>query len=477
MAMANHDYDGHRGKAMGNVESAVKLLDHSIMKKGTGNQKVLALEEEITSARAKFLAKHEGTVHEPQAISDMQMREAYVLIRDMTPGLAELKQPRVEEHVKKALEHGNWREPIPAVPVFPGCRIGGSGRLSWARLLRSRGARGPPGQTLARVSIADTIARAQDSPQFDGSSDDARTFPSDFEPRLRPPGSRRLRVVCFGNRSLRLRVADRFRVRRLDGTGLLRARNSRACRHREMNGGGGLMIIRKLWSAFRAQMNKAANFFWGADPIAQMQYEYDRVVDQLKDGRTGLEQYGALVERLNRQVTTNRNRVADIESRIKAYLTAGDRDRAGELALELQKARKELAENEAQLKMQQEGYNNNLLKIKQASKKVGELREKIQKYDADLKMSRAEAELSKIARDFNFDVTTNTGQIEEVIQDRIDRNRAAARVSVDLSGEGLEEVRRDQAAEKAMAENALREFEAQIGATPGGTSRPALTKQ
>jgi hypothetical protein len=105
MAMANHDYDGHRGKAMGNVESAVKLLDHSIMKKGTGNQKVLALEEEITSARAKFLAKHEGTVHEPQAISDMQMREAYVLIRDMTPGLAELKQPRVEEHVKKALEH------------------------------------------------------------------------------------------------------------------------------------------------------------------------------------------------------------------------------------------------------------------------------------------------------------------------------------------------------------------------------------
>ena len=35
------------------------------------------------------------------------------------------------------------------------------------------------------------------------------------------------------------------------------------------------MIVGKLWRAFRAQINKIANFFWTADPIAQMQYEYD----------------------------------------------------------------------------------------------------------------------------------------------------------------------------------------------------------
>jgi phage shock protein A len=235
------------------------------------------------------------------------------------------------------------------------------------------------------------------------------------------------------------------------------------------------MIIGKLWRAFKAQMNKMANYFWGADPIAQMQYEYDRVVDQLKEGRNGLEQYRALVERVARQVANNRSQVATLEAKTKAYLGAGDREMAGQVALELQKAKKELAENEAQLKMQEEGYNNNLLKIKQASKKVGELRVRIQKYDADLKMSRAEAELAKIARDFNFDVTTDTGQIEQVIQDRIDRNRAAAKVAVDLSGEGLEEIKHEQALEKAMAEQALRDFEAQMGKlSPAGASRPAL---
>ena len=57
------------------------------------------------------------------------------------------------------------------------------------------------------------------------------------------------------------------------------------------------MIVQKFWSAFMAQINKIANIFWEADPIAQMQYEYDRAVDELKEGRTGLEQYRGLVER------------------------------------------------------------------------------------------------------------------------------------------------------------------------------------
>src|SRR5262249_30460537 len=70
-----------------------------------------------------------------------------------------------------------------------------------------------------------------------------------------------------------------------------------------------------MWSAFAAQINKIANLFWEADPIAQMRYEYDRSVEQLKEGRTGLEQYRGLVERVTRQVTANRSHVAQLEAR------------------------------------------------------------------------------------------------------------------------------------------------------------------
>ena len=88
------------------------------------------------------------------------------------------------------------------------------------------------------------------------------------------------------------------------------------------------MIFKKLWRAFAAQINKLANIFWTADPIAQMQYEYDQAVEELKSGRTGLEQYRALVERCSRQVSRDESHVKNLEAKVKAYLQTGDRETA-----------------------------------------------------------------------------------------------------------------------------------------------------
>jgi phage shock protein A len=223
------------------------------------------------------------------------------------------------------------------------------------------------------------------------------------------------------------------------------------------------MILGKFWAALRAQVNKLANFFWTADPIAQMQYEYDQAVAQLSEGRKGLEQYRALVERVTRQVQNQQNHVRDLESKTKAYLQAGDRETAAKFALEMQKAKGELGENQAQLKIHEDAYNNNITKIKHATGKLAKIREKIAKYDAELKMSKAEAEIAKLAESFNFDITTDFGQIEQVIQDKISLNRAKVRVAADLSTEGLVEVQREQAAEKILADQALKQFEVELG--------------
>lgn len=238
------------------------------------------------------------------------------------------------------------------------------------------------------------------------------------------------------------------------------------------------MIFGKIWHALAAQINKLANFFWTADPIAQMQYEYDQAVAQLKEGREGLEQYRALVERVTRQVATDKKHVTNLEAKVKAYLQAGDRDTAAKFALELQKAKQELAENEGQLQMHEQAYNNNLTKIKHASGKLNEVRNKISKYDAELKMSRAEAELAKLATSFNFDVSTDFGQIEQVIQDKIGLNQAKARVAADLSSEGMVDIQREQAMESALADQALRDFEISMGmVTPETAEVPATEKQ
>jgi phage shock protein A len=223
------------------------------------------------------------------------------------------------------------------------------------------------------------------------------------------------------------------------------------------------MVFRKLWRSLRAQMNKMANLFWTADPIAQLQYEYDKAVEELKSGREGLAQYRALVERVSSQVATQKTHVAQLEARVKAYLQAGDRETAARFALELQKAKQDLAENQTQLQMHETAYDNNLKKIKHANKKLGDVRAKIQKYDAELKMSKAEAEMAKLAQSFNFDVTTDFGEMEQVIQERISLNRAKVRVAADLSSEGVVAVEREEAMERVLADQALREFEVELG--------------
>src|SRR5262252_2883103 len=99
------------------------------------------------------------------------------------------------------------------------------------------------------------------------------------------------------------------------------------------------MIFGKLWKAIAAQFNKLVNAIRGIDPIAEMQYEYDRSVEQLKEGREGLAQYRALVERVLRQVEVKRKQVTVQEAKIKAYLQANDRDTAARLALDLKRSK------------------------------------------------------------------------------------------------------------------------------------------
>jgi phage shock protein A len=216
------------------------------------------------------------------------------------------------------------------------------------------------------------------------------------------------------------------------------------------------VILHKFWSVFVAQINKVANLFWEADPVAQMRYEYDKAVEQLKEGRGGLEQYRGLVERVTRQVQANRSHVKKLEAETKAYLKAGDRTTAAKFALELQKAKEQLQQHET-------AYGNSLKKIQHANSKLIELREKITKYDAELKMSSAEAEIAKLSETFDMNLTTDFGELENVIQQKIDQNRGKVRVAVDLSSKGIAEIDAQERMQGVLAEQALSEFEVELG--------------
>jgi hypothetical protein len=78
-------------------------------------------------------------------------------------------------------------------------------------------------------------------------------------------------------------------------------------------------------------------------------------------------------------------------------------------------------------------------------------------------MSSAEAEIAKLAEALDFNVTTDFGQIEDVIQRRIDENRGKVRVSAVLSSRGVAEIEAEERMEASLAADALRRSAVDLG--------------
>jgi phage shock protein A len=238
------------------------------------------------------------------------------------------------------------------------------------------------------------------------------------------------------------------------------------------------MIFEKFFTAIRASLNKLANFFWSRDPIAILQLEVDQATARLQEGRQGLEQYRGLVERVGMQVATGKQNVQRLEGQIKGHLTAGHRDVASQLAIQLQQVKQDLTSNEQQLSMHNEAYQNHLLKFQQAQKDIVTLRQRAQRLHAELQMSKAEAEIARVAEAVSEKMTPNfstkVGQAEELVQEQIAKHRGEARVAADLSSKGVSEIKAQQAAEAAMGEELLRKFEVEMGLVNAETA-PATT--
>ena len=162
--------------------------------------------------------------------------------------------------------------------------------------------------------------------------------------------------------------------------------------------------------------------------------------------------------------------VSQLEAKARAYLKAGDRATAAKFALEVRKAKQDLVQNQEQLDLHERAYGNNLSKIKHANKSLAGIRQNIQRYDAELRMSEAEAEIAKLSESFDSNVTTDFGQLENLIQEKIDATRGRTRVAADLSERGVADIQAEERMEEALAEEALRELEVEMGLRTPETS-------
>ena len=74
-----------------------------------------------------------------------------------------------------------------------------------------------------------------------------------------------------------------------------------------------------------------------------------------------------------------------------------------------------------------------------------------------------------------MNLTTDFGEIESVIQQKIDQNRGKVRVAADLSKEGIAEIEAEQRMEAVLADQALTDFEVELGLKSPETTPIAQT--
>jgi hypothetical protein len=102
LAAANQNYQGHRAKAMHQLQEAVKLLDHKVFRGGTPEQRVRTLQQDAVAARAKSIAQHAPGIREPQALSDALLGVSATLLDRLIPVLVQRNQKHVLNHVQNA---------------------------------------------------------------------------------------------------------------------------------------------------------------------------------------------------------------------------------------------------------------------------------------------------------------------------------------------------------------------------------------
>lgn len=216
--------------------------------------------------------------------------------------------------------------------------------------------------------------------------------------------------------------------------------------------------IAKILGAGRAQVGKVGRMAEEADPLAMLNQSVEDGVASIQSSKKGLENYRALILSVQRQVESGEKEKPRLEERIQKALTAGETATAKEFALVLADVEQNLTANREQLARHLEIYENFAKQVEIGQAKVAEARLKAARLGLELEQSKREKEMAKFAAEISFDprgLNSGLARAEELINRKIDANRAVGDVAADLSKSSFiqavgEEVDRNVAAAEIL---------------------------
>jgi phage shock protein A len=200
---------------------------------------------------------------------------------------------------------------------------------------------------------------------------------------------------------------------------------------------------------------------------AMLDYEREELRRQVARYNQGLAGHAGLCQRIKAEISALEREREQLEPRIRARLSAGDREAAARHALRLENVDERLGRLEQEHDQAEATYRELVRAREQAIQGARARIEQLKRSIDDCKLQEALAELTELASGLQGSLGVSDGTLDR-IKERLDERRhyAAGRVRVARESIDTEEIRAREAEQAALADQALTRFEARQRSHP-----------
>jgi phage shock protein A len=233
-------------------------------------------------------------------------------------------------------------------------------------------------------------------------------------------------------------------------------------------------MFRRLSNLFRGFLGLFISGLEKRNPEALLALEQENLRTQIAQFNQGLSTHAGLCEKLISQVKRQEAEEQDLKAKAAANLRAGNARLAGEIALELQRIRKDLADNRSQLTDAEKTYKDLVMSrdtaIKSARTKIESLRKDLD----SMKMNKALAEMNEMASGMLTQIG-GSGDTLDRLSKMVDEENTKAAGRARVARDSLDTTRfKEKASEReALEDIALADLAAELGMTVPGAATPA----
>jgi phage shock protein A len=232
---------------------------------------------------------------------------------------------------------------------------------------------------------------------------------------------------------------------------------------------------RRVANLFKGFLSLFVSGIERQNPRALIEAEKENLRQQIARFNDNLATHAGFCERLMRQIKNLEVQERELAAKAAANLKVGNRQAAGQYALQLKTVKDQLAENREQLKAAEETYKK-LVKARDTSIQDAQAKiESLKRMLSETEMLEAQAELQEMAQGMISSVGGSgdtIARVEEALTER--RDKAAGRARVASSSVDSSKVELLEAEQLALADQALTEFATSYGIEMPASAEPVV---